>query len=250
MNKFEYCAGSLVGSNHRLFGKNNQDAYQVIDKENLLIAVVCDGCGSGPYSEVGAQLGSIHLIHEIEYYFSHGLNAPSDKIFNKILSTFLFTLDSFIPSRQLIQFINDYLLFTINGCTITEKELITFRIGDGITRINDVETIYKPDKDNKPDYIAYNLLKDSYGRFKFEIKTYPIEDINYLILGTDGANELCLDRFKQDKYYKNPDLLRRYLFNLNKHVHKEIWEGSTLVGNEIKHGLLTDDCTLVCIRRK
>lgn len=262
MNYFEYCAGSVIGSNHKIFGKNNQDAYQIIDKDNLLIAMVCDGCGSGPYSEVGVQLGSKHLIHDIEYHFLYTLNDVLDKVFNDILHSFLFTLDSFIPcypTGQLMKFINDYLLFTINGCIITEKELITFRIGDGYRKI---KTSYgsaicenlNNNLENKPDYIAYNLLPNSLDKYKFDIKVYPIEKINSIVIGTDGCrNDLYtidFDIFLQNKYYKNPDLLRRYLFMHNKSTSKEIWEGSTLVGNEIKHGPLTDDCTIVAIRRK
>ena len=55
---FEYAIGSIIGRNHVLAGKNNQDAYRIVANEKFIIAVMCDGCGSGKHSEVGAKLGA------------------------------------------------------------------------------------------------------------------------------------------------------------------------------------------------
>jgi len=54
-NQFEYASGSIIGRNHVLAGKNNQDAYHISVNERFIAVVVCDGCGSGKHSEVGAK---------------------------------------------------------------------------------------------------------------------------------------------------------------------------------------------------
>jgi serine/threonine protein phosphatase PrpC len=65
VNSLEYAIGSIIGRNHVLAGKNNQDAYRIVSNEKFIIAVVCDGCGSGKHSEVGAKLGARLVINAI-----------------------------------------------------------------------------------------------------------------------------------------------------------------------------------------
>jgi len=47
--QFAISAGSVVGAHHRKVFKNNQDALSVVENEHGLVAIVCDGCGSGKY---------------------------------------------------------------------------------------------------------------------------------------------------------------------------------------------------------
>ena len=61
---FEIAGGSVAGRSHVLAGKGNQDAYHWSVEERSLVAVVCDGCGSGAESEVGAALGARLLVAE------------------------------------------------------------------------------------------------------------------------------------------------------------------------------------------
>ena len=54
---FQFAAASVQGRDHVVLGKNNQDAHLLhTDPEGTLL-LVSDGCGSGAYSEAGAQLG-------------------------------------------------------------------------------------------------------------------------------------------------------------------------------------------------
>ena len=53
---FEWAAGSVAGRDHRRVGRNSQDAVRVVGDDGALVAVVTDGCGSAPHSEVGAHL--------------------------------------------------------------------------------------------------------------------------------------------------------------------------------------------------
>ncbi len=55
---FEIAGGSILGRSHRLTGKNNQDALCCFQESDCTVAVVCDDCGSGAQSEVGAHIGA------------------------------------------------------------------------------------------------------------------------------------------------------------------------------------------------
>src|SRR5579885_3047520 len=56
---FEITSASVLGRDHVAPGKNNQDAvFAAVNAEGSYAGVVCDGCGSSPHSEVGAQLGA------------------------------------------------------------------------------------------------------------------------------------------------------------------------------------------------
>ncbi|HKD75720.1 MAG TPA: protein phosphatase 2C domain-containing protein, partial [Ktedonobacterales bacterium] len=54
--------GSVPGRAHLMTGRPNQDALSWVRSERALIGAVCDGCGSGAHSEVGAQLGAQLLV--------------------------------------------------------------------------------------------------------------------------------------------------------------------------------------------
>jgi len=55
-NKFFVAAGTIIGREHVRLGKNNQDKVIVSVRDDSIVAVVTDGCGSGNSSEVGAAL--------------------------------------------------------------------------------------------------------------------------------------------------------------------------------------------------
>src|SRR5437870_4341808 len=62
---WQLAGGSVVGRHHRTAGRNNQDAYGCLAEPHCLVAVVCDGCGSGAHSEVGAGLAAPLLAHAL-----------------------------------------------------------------------------------------------------------------------------------------------------------------------------------------
>ena len=62
---FEIAVGTVIGRDHRVSGKNNQDAFCCLMADHLIVAVVCDGCGSSPHSEVGAKIGAKIIAAEI-----------------------------------------------------------------------------------------------------------------------------------------------------------------------------------------
>jgi serine/threonine protein phosphatase PrpC len=50
-----------VGSGNLLVGKNNQDALGTAVSDECFVAVVCDGCSTGAYSEFGARFTAATL---------------------------------------------------------------------------------------------------------------------------------------------------------------------------------------------
>src|SRR5690349_6721945 len=56
--KIDIAGGSVVGRAHRRLGRGNQDAFAWRRTTRGAVAAICDGCGSGARSEVGAALGA------------------------------------------------------------------------------------------------------------------------------------------------------------------------------------------------
>ena len=57
-DKFEAAAGTIVGTAHLHAGRNGQDGFAIHRRGDVTVAVVTDGCGSSPHSEVGAKIGA------------------------------------------------------------------------------------------------------------------------------------------------------------------------------------------------
>lgn len=76
-SKFAVTGGSVIGRNHALMGKNNQDAYKYLSNNQLTLAVVCGGCGSCPHSEVGAKLWIKAILN---YFQTHPNQAINEKV--------------------------------------------------------------------------------------------------------------------------------------------------------------------------
>ena len=62
---FEVAGGTVIGTDHLAVGRPNQDAYAFRAEGRCLAAVVCDGCGSGARTEVGAALGARLVTEQV-----------------------------------------------------------------------------------------------------------------------------------------------------------------------------------------
>ena len=253
--QFEYAMGSIIGRNHVATGKNNQDAYRVVLRSQFVVAVVCDGCGSGKYSEVGAQLGAKIVTDAIADLLDQGL-AISNPNFWDILKTNLFQKLIDIVAiandaqESVMEFVNDYLLFTIVGAVITANETMTFSMGDGAIAVNGKLTQIPAYPDNAPPYLSYGLYRPDAVSFEIcdRLATSEVESI---LIATDGIDDLIavedVSQFwQEDKYFKNPDAIRRKLSMLNREEIKPDWTKRELVK---RSGILSDDTTLIVIRR-
>jgi hypothetical protein len=226
---FEVASGSIAGSYHRSIGKNNQDAYGSTSTEKATIAVVCDGCGSGEHSEVGAKLGVRLAVEAIASHLSDRVDA---EFWEKLKLDLLGQLRDLAESLgggncNASQTVNDYLLFTIVGAIATPMETVTFSIGDGVIAVNGKIARIGPFADNAPPYLAYGLYcPDAVG---FQVcDRLPTEEVRSIPIGTDGLGDLIAAELRnlpgkqekvggisqfcqEERYFTNPDAIRRRL---------------------------------------
>ena len=255
VDSFEYAIGTIIGRNHVLAGKNNQDAYRVVSNEKFIIAAVCDGCGSGKHSEVGAKLGARIVTEAIADLLNQSPNQDTEisetEFWDFVKINLLQKLKDFVAiAIGDLEFVNDYLLFTIVGAVITPNKTVTFSMGDGAIAINGKLNQIPAYPNNAPPYLAYGLYKPE--AINFEIRDrLPTSELEFLLIATDGIDDLVkvedINQFwQEDRYFKNPDAIRRKLAMLNREEAKPDWHKREMVK---RSGVLSDDTSLVVIRR-
>lgn len=158
MDTIQVRAGQIIGRDHLARQANCQDSYALIERDAYLIGVVCDGCGEGQHSEVGATLAAPYLADQLACLLDKGeaLERLPDLSGDKALN-FLRSLLGVIRPSNNAAFIKDYFLFTLLGMVVTPTAGIIFAAGDGTIMINDQVMIR--DQSNTPEYLAYRLLE-------------------------------------------------------------------------------------------
>lgn len=266
---FEIAGGTAVGSEHIKAGKNNQDAFYWTVSDLAIIAIVADGCSEAPHSEVGAKIGTRIVAEainkkvgdpELPYQFWDNVRIQVIRELDKIVN-------SVGVEKQTVL---DYFLFTVVGALITPWATSIFSIGDGITFLNGELQEIGPFPDNTPPYLGYSLLGKSPDQIKPEWLRFNIHkiidtrSIESILIGSDGLKDFISAAeqkipgknevigqtsqfWKDNRYFKNPDIVRRKLSLVNRTVTKIDWENRSAAK---EHGLLPDDTTLVVIRRK
>lgn len=281
MNRyFESCAGSITGTDHKkpLLWRNNQDAFRVVEKENVLIAVVADGCGSGKFNEMGAHIGinliTGFLVREFVYGMAYNFVGDPQSLAASLegvrigASAHLAHLIRLVEPESRSQFVNDHLLFTLQVLVITDTTAFIAGIGDGVYAVNGEVKQVGPFEKNEPPYLAYgDLVKSSIApeSCKFVVHAcIPADELASACIGTDGAADFTkiatmtlpgksevigpLSNFwTQDAYFKNPQALQRRLNLINNPSSRIDWERKCL---DVEHGRLKDDTTLVVVRRR
>lgn len=268
--QFEVAAGTVTGRDHMRAGKNNQDAFCWAAAEDVLVAVVCDGCSEGIHSEVGAQIGARITVDSFVHVFGKGVRQgdPWEQTRLRILRRVRAIAKLMGPHMR--QVIADYFLFTVVGAVVTRDLSVIFTIGDGVYAINgDVHRV-GPYANNAPPYVSYALVKTDERLIdepllKFQVHSSEItERVESILIGTDGIaewNELAGQRtpgkeehvghlgqfWVQDKYFRNPDALRRHLALVNRDISRTSRENGRMTTDR---GLLPDDATLIAIRRR
>ncbi|MGZ7039042.1 MAG: protein phosphatase 2C domain-containing protein, partial [Thermoanaerobaculia bacterium] len=215
---------SVVGLDHLKAARNGHDAFHIeIDGERMA-AVISDGCGSAPRSEVGAAIGARVFAQEL---LKHGSDwdAASHAALERLAEIARAIGGSFEDT------IRDSFLFTIVAAAIGEIETTILSCGDGVFAVNGITTTIGPYPGNAPPYMGYALLGGNV-RLRVE-RTLPTSHLQSLILGTDGAAQLELAMLTaDDRLFRNRDAVRRTLFAMTR-----------------RPPLLHDDTTLVLLRR-
>ena len=192
---FRLRRGTVIGRDHRLSGRNNQDALLTAEINGNLIGVVCDGCGSGAASEVGARLLAAALVHRARQVVMAGVAVdalpPLLMAHAQItLATLCDTLLDAPTSDERAAFVGDYLLATVLGCVIGPEQSVVFAAGDGVIAINDA--VYIRDEGNQPHYLSYGLLEAAQPTF--DVWTFDTSELRRLALWTDGLTPDLLDQ--------------------------------------------------------
>ena len=266
---FELAAGSVRGREHLRLERNNQDAYAILRNEQYEIAVVCDGCGSSQYSEVGAQIAARltieSLTRALSSQLSQGNPISSDELLEQVRQDLLRHINNLAQAMggNWLQTLKDYFLFTIVGVVITATEILVFSLGDGVIIINGQEINLGSFPGNAPPYLAYGLCKTA---SHYKLRSHPLpplEQVESILIGTDGVKELInvaqqqlpgkqelvgsISQFwQEDRYFSNPDQIRRRLSLINREVTKFDRQTQKL---QKQSGLLPDDTSLVVLRR-
>jgi len=218
MKNFQIAVGSVTGTSHRnpLRLLNNQDAFSFIEKDNLIIAVIADGCGAGKHSEVGSKLGVKLITSELAHgpckYCGEMLSdwdASWERI-NSKLQKLVFDMSHGLANFE--DTVRDYFLFTIIGVAITPEDVLIFHKGDGLYSINgNINSLYQ---ENCPDYFGHGLLRPFSPGVSITLpQTYQIDvpSVKSIVLATDGAEGYDINQFTQEKYFENSDNIRRKL---------------------------------------
>ena len=210
---FQSAAGSIVGAAHLRAGRNGQDGFAILRGDECTIAVVTDGCGSSPHSEVGAKLGA----HIVARALLEGTASRITDSLREIARSFDDDID---------RAIRDYFLFTIVAAVITPDQTTILSAGDGLFSINGDTTTLGPFDGNAPPYLAY-------GDVPLEVHaSVPTADVDTLLLATDGASRITdgLQTFWTDeRVFHNPDALRRKLFVLTRPGRATLDDDTTIV---------------------
>ncbi|MCK8502143.1 protein phosphatase 2C domain-containing protein [Myxococcus fulvus] len=259
---FEVAAGSVLGREHARAGRNNQDAWCVRTSEHGLVAVVADGCGSQPCSELGAQLGVRRVAQAALTRLAEDERVDEAGFLPGLREDVLCLLSE-LRGELGRDTLGDF-LFTVVGAVMTPSHTLVFSAGDGVWALNGEVHALGPFPNNAPPYLAYALSRGEEDTPLVRQALVPTEDVHALLLGTDGVADLAkladvvmpsgdervgpLSRlWTEARYFENPDALRRRLAMLNRESVRADFDARRLVRTP---GLLPDDTTLVVLRRR
>jgi hypothetical protein len=278
---FEFAGGSVPGRKHRRVLRNNQDAFCILTRPDLSIAIVTDGCGdiTSLHSEVGAKLGAQLISTTILAYAQRipvqESSSPSffkesffwDRIREDVLAQLRILALNLADS--LTEVVVNYLLFSVIGTLITPEESVFFTLGDGIIYVNGELIQIGPFPGNEPPYLGYALLDPSQigsdsSLFRFQLqRVIPTQELESFLVGSDGVSYL-IDAAEQtipgkeekigsvsqfwedDGYFLNPFKIGRRLSVINRETRQTDWQNKKVVTFQ---GPLDDDTTLIVGRR-
>ncbi|MDD5649356.1 MAG: protein phosphatase 2C domain-containing protein [Candidatus Nanoarchaeia archaeon] len=226
---------TIVGRDHEFSRKNRQDFLHTYQSDELIVGVVCDGCGESKYSEVGAALIGTFIVNYLKS-FNGIINFNHIKGFKEILeydlTCFLNNIENLVffndnCEKEKISFIKEFLLSTCLFCILTKDSVIIANCGDGIIIINDEIKII--DQYSIPEYIAYKIVpKEALEKTPselsfFNIQVFDCKDINKIVIGSDGIQPLIDENLILHIYGKQKRQLQRK-FN--------VWQNEGVFGDD------------------
>lgn len=243
-------SGAVTGRDHRRAERDGQDGHAVVVTEDVVAAIVTDGCSSGRASEIGARVGAAWLAALVEQCFRGIDTAPRAEaaaagVTRELLVRLELLARSFDPAGDVSAArVDQSLLFGFLAAVVTPVTTIVFGIGDGIVVVDGRVTVIDPGPENAPPYVAYGLVGGSRACIQPRIHFVgATADVEVVAVATDGAAPLTagaaanadasLETLAADpRYAKNPSLLRKRLVVLS------------------DRGTFSDDATIAVVRRR
>src|SRR3954469_3315736 len=104
MNTISAAGAAVTGARHLRMARNGQDAVATWVGGGAAAAVVCDGCGSGTSSEVGARLGAQLVIAAIAARLASGTRAEGvwDGARNQVIAALARLADAMAGDREAV----------------------------------------------------------------------------------------------------------------------------------------------------
>lgn len=269
LDLYEVAGGTVQGRDHVRSNKNNHDAFWFEHNSELLAGVVCDGCGSGAHSEVGSKIGAKLVVQQLFRQHARDTDAFGPlkslgtlaRVQRSVLSYIQILADSMGGSFS--ETIKDYFLFTAIGFVVTRESQCIFSVGDGVVLHDGQLTSLGEEGSNAPEYLSYPLVNTASEIMGLRLIIQGSPSQSFLV-GTDGVHDLIrasekplpgksdpvgpISQFwESDKYFKNPFAVQRRLNLINRESSRINYK---LQKTEEAHGHLSDDTTLVVVRRK
>ncbi|MBI3633161.1 MAG: protein phosphatase 2C domain-containing protein [Candidatus Vogelbacteria bacterium] len=254
-------SATAPGSTHTNIGQpgkiNNQDAIVIRQHGGGQVIVLCDGCGSMPYSGVGADIGAnviatavLKKLERNKSLDSFGWSIVTKEVTNTLRGIIKSSFTENDSHEAFEQAVRERFLFTATVAITFGKLVSVASFGDCVV-INDEDVYYAdPPIPNSPPYIGY-LLLDSSAYHAEDLKSWltfnelGIIDLSKqtqgIIVGTDGLKDLANDDNLQHPLLGQPGGLRQWL-NI---VTTEKIDAS---GKLTSLSRCSDDVTLVVIR--
>jgi serine/threonine protein phosphatase PrpC len=237
---FKNASASIIGNSHHKRYSNNQDSYNFYQDDSLIIGVIADGCGAGLNSEVGARLVTDFVIHFCKKNFRY--KAFDIDLLKTAVLEYLRNIVKIQNTNEELEFIENYLFFTLFGFIIQPPDTFIFHSGDGMYILNDYEVIVE--QNNRPNYIAKSIVS---GNFDLKTKHIKTNKLNRILIATDGLTQLT-DTFLKGQKIEGMQKIADFFDNEN-HF-DDIFSLPKLITNlSITKSILKDDTTIIMIKK-
>ncbi len=242
---------AVTGARHLRAARNGQDAVAAWLGADAAAIVVCDGCGSGASSEVGARLGAQLVIGALARRLGTGAAAGDDALWRAVRADTVAALaqliERFAPDAR-EDALRASFLFTIVAAAVTRDAAAVWALGDGAYTLGGSARVLGPFADNAPPYLAYDLLGEPSAA---HVRVAPAS-CGSVVIATDGVVDLVgdadaapiLTAFASPALAR-PDALRRHLAVLARGDERIDWDARRIVRAPAP---LQDDCAIAALR--
>jgi hypothetical protein len=219
---------AVIGARHMRGARNGQDAAAVWTAEATGAVVVCDGCGSGASSEVGARLGAQLVIAALAQRLAAGTSPADPALWTAVRDEVVAQLGALASAMHgdFAQIVHEHFLFTVVAAAVGGDDAAVWAVGDGAYAIDGRTQVIGPFAENQPPYLAYDLL--DMGQPAHVATTSAVRG-GAIVVATDGVAELGLEAIAIENSLAHPDALRRRLAVLARGTERIEWDARRVV---------------------